>query len=288
VAAGAYRRHCRRDRGGGVEEVKAKRLMPAGLVVGVLGQWASGKTEAARTLIRHLGGRDEVTFLSDRVLWISYLIQHVRALDDSEVSVSLEADERQRLDSELVTVWLRPGETLESVDPATLNAEIYDDDLLVAWRRRGKVELGRRLLAESVGRRPVVVEAAFGPNPEGEDENPYGRTISDLFGRLERAGFDPSRAKWIIVQAGLATRARRNALRQDTIPARFFERFAADGGDLDPDRESALVAQGAQIRRVPNDHDDIEQFRADIVAAYEDMLVRMPPNPNSDDQPKQA
>jgi dephospho-CoA kinase len=80
----------------------------AGIVVGVLGQWASGKTEAASTLIRHLGGEGNVVSLSDRVLWISQLIKHMLDLDESEISVSVEEDGRRRLDSKLVTVWLRP------------------------------------------------------------------------------------------------------------------------------------------------------------------------------------
>ena len=42
-----------------------------GIIVGILGQWASGKTEGAKTLIRHLGGEDKVTFLTDRVLFAS-------------------------------------------------------------------------------------------------------------------------------------------------------------------------------------------------------------------------
>jgi hypothetical protein len=244
----------------------------AGIVVGVLGQWASGKSEAARTLVKHLGGEGNVVFLSDRVLWISQLINHMLELDDSEVSVSVEDDGRQRLDSELVTVWLRPGEDLGTVEPSTLNAEVYDDDVLLAWRRKGKVELGRQILKSSAGRKPVIVEAAFGPNPEGEGENPYGRTISDLFARLERAGVELRQVKWIIVEARLTTRSERNARRQDKIPIDFFERFAADGGDLAPDHERRLIEQGTQISRVPNDHDDVERFRANIVAAFEAML----------------
>ena len=43
----------------------------AEIVVGVLGQWASGKAEAARTLIRHLGGEGPVVFLTDRALYDS-------------------------------------------------------------------------------------------------------------------------------------------------------------------------------------------------------------------------
>jgi hypothetical protein len=77
--------------------------------------------------------------------------------------------------------------------------------------------------------------------------------------------------KWIIVEAGWDTRAARNAKRQDTIPACYFDKFAADGGDLTPDHERRLVEQGTAIRRVLSDHDDVDRFRADIVAAFEDM-----------------
>ena len=241
----------------------------APIIVGVLGQWASGKTEAARTVIRHLGGEGNVVFLSDRVLWVSQLIKHMLELEDSEFSVSVEDDGRQRLDSELATVWLRPGEDLRTVDPSTLNADIYDDEVLLAWRRKGKVELGHQILERSASGKPVIVEAAFGPNPEGEGDNPYGRTISDLFARLERACVDPRQVKWIIVEARLATRSKRNAKRQDTIPTHFFERFAAEGGDLAPDHERRLVEQGTLITRVPNDHDDVERFRVDVVTAFE-------------------
>jgi uridine kinase len=44
------------------------------IVVGVLGQWASGKSTAARTLIRYLGGEGKVTFITDRELFIQSYI----------------------------------------------------------------------------------------------------------------------------------------------------------------------------------------------------------------------
>ena len=62
----------------------------AGIVVGVLGQWASGKTEAARTLIKHLGGEDQVTFLTDRALFAGQVVKYLLELEDSEVVVSVE------------------------------------------------------------------------------------------------------------------------------------------------------------------------------------------------------
>jgi hypothetical protein len=244
----------------------------AGIVVGVLGQWASGKTEAARTLIRHLGGEGKVVFLTDRALFASQAVKHVLELEVSEVVVSVDDDGRQRLDSELVTVWLAPGEDLRSVEPSTLRFDVYDDEILLAFRKRAKVELGYQIRERAAGGKPVVVEAAFGPNPEQAGENPYGRTIAELFARLERAGVKACQVKWIIVEASCDTRAERNAKRLDRIPVHYFERFAADGGDLAPDHERRLVEQGTLIRRVPNDHDDVDRFRADILAAFEDMF----------------
>ena len=63
-----------------------------GFIVGVLGQWASGKTEAARTLIRHLGGEGEVVFITDRVLFASQVANHILELEDSRVMVGIELD----------------------------------------------------------------------------------------------------------------------------------------------------------------------------------------------------
>ena len=244
----------------------------AGIVIGVLGQWASGKTEAARTLIRHLGGEDKAVFPTDRALFASQVIQHLLEHEDSEVVVRVDDDGGQRMDCELVTVWLAPGEDLRSLEPSTLNFDMHDDEMLLAFRHRAKMELGPQIRERSAGGKSVVVEAAFGPNPEQAGENPYGRTIADLFARLARAGVEPRQVKWIIVEASCDTRAERNAKRQDRIPAHYFERFAADGGDLAPDHERRLVKQGTLIRRVPNDHDDVERFRADIVAAFEDLF----------------
>lgn len=248
----------------------------AGVVVGVLGQWASGKTEAARTLIQHLGGEDNVVFLTDRALFASQVIKHVLEHEDSEVVVRVEDDGRQQFDCEPVTIWLDPGEDLKSVEPNTLKFNIHDDEMLLAFRKRAKVELGHQIRERAAGGKPVVIEAAFGPNPDQADETQYGRTIADLFARLERAGVEPWQVKWIIVEAGSDTRAARNAKRDDKIPARYFERFAADGGDLVPEHQRRLVEQGISIRRVHNDHNDVGRFRADIVAAFEGMFVGEP------------
>jgi|GEM_PF-6531017 len=246
----------------------------AEIVVGVLGQWASGKTEAARTLIRHLGGEGNVVFLTDRGLFASQAIEHVLKLGDSEVVVLVEDDGGQRLDCDLLTVWLAPGEDLRSVEPSSLRFEMHDDDMLVAFRRRAKMELGHQIRKRAAGGKPVVIEAAFGPNlvQAGADEDSYGRTIADLFARLEAAGVEPMQVNWVIIEARCETRAARNAKRDDKIPVRYFEEFAADGGDLAPDHERRLVEQGVLIRRVPNDYDDVGKFRADIVAVFEDML----------------
>ena len=56
-----------------------------GIIVAVLGQWASGNTEAARTLIRHLGGEGQVVFLTDRVLFASQVVDYILELEDSKV-----------------------------------------------------------------------------------------------------------------------------------------------------------------------------------------------------------
>lgn len=243
-----------------------------GIIVGVLGQWASGKTEAARTLVRYLGGEGKVVFLTDRVLFASQVVNHILELEDSKVVVSIEDNGRQRLDGELATVWLGPGEDLRTVDASTLHFDIYDDQVMNAWRLRAKVELGAQIRERSAGGKPIVIETAFGPNidPVGE-ENPYGRTISDLFTRLENAGVEPGQVKWIIVEAGYDKRSERNEKRRDSIPAYYFDKLGADGGDLTPDHQRKVEERGTIIKRVPNEHDDIERFRADIIAAFEEI-----------------
>jgi hypothetical protein len=246
-----------------------------GIIIGVLGQWASGKTEAARTLLRHLGGEGKVVFLTDRVLFASQVIKHILELEGSQVTVSMEDDGRQRLDGKLVTVWLKPGEDLRTVDPSTLHFDVYDDQVMSAWRLRAKVELGAQILERSAGGKPVVIETAFGPNLEPVDEeNPYGRTIAELFIRLEKAGVEPGQVKWIIVEAGFDKRSERNEKRRDSILAYQFERLGADGGDLTPDQQRRLEERGAIIKRVLNEHDDLERFRAEIIAAFEEMTER--------------
>jgi hypothetical protein len=243
-----------------------------GIIVGVLGQWASGKTEAARTLIRHLGGEGKVVFLTDRVLFAGQVANHILELEESKVVVSVEDDGRQRLDGELATVWLNPGEDLRTVDLGTLDFDVYDERVLNTWRNRAKVELGHQIRERSADGNPLVIEAAFGPNVEPASENTYGRTIADLFARLERTRVEPRQVGWIIVEAGYDTRSKRNEKRQDGIPAYWFDRYAVNGGDLDPEHQHRLEEQGTIIKRVLNDHDDIERFRADVIAAFEEMF----------------
>ena len=52
----------------------------------------------------------------------------------------------------------------------------------------------------------------------------------------------------------------------------MFARYAADGGDLDPDHQNRLEERGTIIKRVPNDHNDIERFRTDIITAFKEMF----------------
>jgi len=53
--------------------------LEGGIIVGVLGQWASGKSTAARTLIRYLGGEGKVVFINDRDLFASQAFNHILA-----------------------------------------------------------------------------------------------------------------------------------------------------------------------------------------------------------------
>jgi hypothetical protein len=99
-----------------------------------------------------------------------------------------------------------------------------------------------------------------------------GHTISDLFIALEEAGIESNQVRWIIVEAGYDKRSERNEKRRFGPPVDVFARYAAAGGDLDPDHQHRLAEQGTIITRIPNDHDDIERFRADIIAAFEEMF----------------
>lgn len=234
------------------------------IVVGVLGQYASGKSEAARTLIRHLGGEDEAIFISDRQLLTRMAVEHLLELDEAQATHSLEEDGTQRLDGELATVWLHPGEDLNTVDLNMLRWEMQDS-VVHPWLARMRVNLGHQIRERSAEGKPVVIEAGYG-------ENPLSQTLSHLFASLEQAGVGPAWVKWILVEAGFEKRAARNAKRLDKVDDEVFAMIAADGGDLDPAHQSRLEARGLRLQRVPNEHDDIHRFRADVIAAFDELF----------------
>jgi hypothetical protein len=240
-------------------------MAPQGeIIVGVLGQWSSGKSTAAKTLVGHLGGEGEVVFINDAVLFASQAINHIRELD-CQVVVSTEDDGRRRLAGKCARIWLGPGEELTTVSLSTLHFDV-DDEVMPAWLNKARLELGHQLCERCADGKPIVIEAGFG-------KNPTDHTISDLFVALGEAGVTPDRVKWIIVEADFCTRSERNDRRGFGPPPAIFARYAADGGDLDPDHQRRLEEQGAMIRRVANDHDNIQRFRADIVAAYEELFI---------------
>lgn len=242
------------------------------IIVGILGQWASGKSTASRTLVEYLGGEGEVVFINDQILLIGQAVKYILGLDDSKVELSRENDGRQRLDTEQATVWLRPGGDLETADLSTVSFATYEDVLLWDWINRARVKLGHQICERSDEGKPIVIEAGFGTNKEPIGETPFSHTISDLFMRLEEAGLDPKRVRWMIIEAGFETRSERNQNRRVVVPADLFNRYAADGGYLEPDEQNRLEEHGTTIRRVLNDHDDIQQYRADVVATFEEMF----------------
>ena len=77
-------------------------------------------------------------------------------------------------------------------------------------------------------------------------------------------------SKGILVEANFERRSARNSARTDSVPTLEFNRFAADGGDLDSEEQKRLEGEGLIIKRVPNNHDDIDKFKEDIIKAYED------------------
>lgn len=239
------------------------------IIVGVLGQWASGKSTAARTLVEYLGGEGNVVFINDQWLFAGQVIKYILELEASGAVPGVEDDGRQRLEGERATIWLRPGENLRTLDPATLAFDV-PDDALPDWLNSARVELAGRICDRPAEGKPMVVEAGFG-------ESPCGHTIGDLLSRLEEAGIKPEQVKWIIVEAGYDKRSERNKKRRWGPPVDVFARYAADGGDLDPDHQKKFEEQGTVIQRVANDHDDIERFRADIIAAFEEMFAGLLP-----------
>lgn len=249
------------------------------IIVGILGQWASGKSTAASTLVSHLGGADKVTFITDRDLLASQAVKHILELENEQVRVTMEEDGSQRFEGEYATVYLNPGEDLRTVDLGQLLFELDTGDqdhepAWCTWFYSVREALGQQIHERSAEGKPIVIEAGFGTNTEPKGENPFCHTIVDLFVSLEEGGTQPNDVKWIIVEATYAIRSVRNEKRLDTVPAVEFDRYAADGGDLDPDQQSRLEAQGAVFRRVPNEHDDKERFKADIIAAFDELFER--------------
>ena len=242
-----------------------------GIVVGILGQWASGKTEAARTLIRHLGGEGNVVFLTDRDLLTEQALGYFLGLDDSEIMTTMEPDGRRRLQGEHAVSWLGPGQELDSVE---LNRFRWrpDDEVLGLWHDAARLALGKQIYARSAEERPVVIEAAFGPDMEELGGRPLWLSIAHLFTQLEEAAVDPRFVRWIIVEAGLDVRAERNQRRGADVPVDIFDRLAADGGDLTLEQQKEWEKRGLVLRRVRNDHDNIERFRSDIIAAFEEVF----------------
>jgi len=234
------------------------------IIVGILGQWASGKSTAAKTLVSHLGGEGDVVFLTDFVCLSGQAVNHILKLEENAVTTVIEDGGRRQLQGKLASVWLRPGEDLETVDLHTVRFDV-NDAVVPAWLNRARLELGHQICERSADGKPIVVEAAFG-------KNPIDHTISDLFARFEEAGVEPGRVNWIIVQAGYDKRSERNANRRIGPSVDVFARYAADGGDMDPDAQSRIEERGAIIKRVFNDHDDIERFRVDVIAAFDEMF----------------
>jgi len=247
-------------------------------VVGVLGQWASGKSTAASALVGHLGGDGNVVIIDDRALLAGEAIRHIIELGDSRVASSFEDDGTQRLEGELATIYLSPGEALDTVHPSRVLFDLHHvilGDGMPAWCRwfhRARAQLGHQICERSADGTPIVIEAGFGTNTVPTGEKPFCHTVADLFMRLEEAGVSPNQVGWIVVEASYGIRSRRNQERPDTLPAIEFERYAADGGDLDAEEQKRWEERGVVIKRVPNEHDDIDRFRADIIAAYEEIF----------------
>ena len=248
------------------------------IIVGILGQWASGKSTAADTLVNYLGGENEVIFVTDRALLAGLTAAYILELDESEVDQSIDEAGCQRLAGEYAAVYLEPGEDLDSVDLNMLRFDIHDDvydDQLAGgsnWLKRARLELGDQIRDRSGEGKPIVIEAGFGTNTEPMGKNPFSHTISDLFSCLSEAGVEPIQLRWIIVEACYETRSKRNRSRPDSVPAAEFDRFAADGGGLEPAEQCSLEKQRLFMKRVPNDHNDVQQFKADIIAAFEEMF----------------
>ena len=247
-------------------------------IVGVLGQWASGKSAAADALCRYLGGEGEVTFITDRELLARQAVNHILEFEDTKVKHSIDDEGNQRFEGELATLFIGSEETLENVDLNMLLFKLHQDvfdnvpDESLSWIDEARLELGHQIRKRSYEGKPIVVEAGFGTNTEPRGKNPFRHTISDLFMRLEDAGVGPNQVKWIIIEASYEKRSDRNKKRKDIVPIVEFDRFAVNGGDLEPDQQNKWEAQGTTIMRVTNNHDDIERFRADIIPAFDEIF----------------
>ena len=68
------------------------------IMVGILGQWASGKSTAARIRVEFLGGEDEVVFLIDRSLIAGLALEHALEGDSTRVRRIFEEDGLQRIE----------------------------------------------------------------------------------------------------------------------------------------------------------------------------------------------
>ncbi len=250
------------------------------VVVGVLGQWASGKSTAAKILVDHLGGREQVIFLDDRKLVAAQAVEYIRRLPEAQLKRSVDADGLRIIEGPLMTVRLPPGETLDTVDLRNLlfdmHHEVYTNVPAGACNvmDTARLELGRLIQARSAEGKPMVIEAGFGTNLEPRGGNPFCHSANDLFCRLAETGLEPSLVKWIMIEASYILRAFRNDVRPDSVPAAEFDQLAGHGGDLSPAQQRALERQGATITRVSNQHSDPGRFKADIIAAYESMFVR--------------
>jgi hypothetical protein len=248
------------------------------IIAGILGQWASRKSTATSTLVNHLGGEGEVIFIDDRAMLAGQAVKHILELDKDQVKVTVEEDGSQRFEGEFATVYLNPGEDLRTVDLSQLLFDLHDGDQAqdlptwCTWFYAVREALGAQIRERSAEGKPIVIEAGFGTNTEQKDDNPFCHTIAYLCARLEDQGVRPNDVMWIIIEASYETRSERNQKRPDTVPAIEFDRFAADGGDLEPEQERRLVDQGVSIRRVPNEHNDVEKFKADVIAAFEGLF----------------
>jgi len=141
-------------------------------------------------------------------------------LDESKVKRSLDEHGMQRIEGELVTIYLPPGEILQEIDLNDLlfdmHAEVYDKIPVgsLCWMDETRLELGRQICASTSAGRPVVIEAGFGTNTQPRGENPFRNTLADLFNRLEEAGVDAGQVKWILIESSYETRAERNRRRK--------------------------------------------------------------------------